>query len=326
MEQQNKQQYSAETEIFKKKEVKTASNAVAFALLGLFAIMFFWANIYLKITYWIGIPADRALKISEDPFISQAIQIVVSCLMLFVPFCAVARQQMCKITETASLRPAKRGYTVPFIAIGIGFCLFASMAADIVSGIFRNLGIIFPTVQTELPGGINGFFLMVISSAVVPALAEEFAIRGIVLGILRRYGEGFSIIASSVVFGLMHANAIQIPFAFLVGILLAFVTVKSGSLWPAILIHFVNNFISVVFSYLSELLPSGVINIGYIIIMALSMIVTITAAVVVGGRKDLFTLEKTGEIGAGRAIKWFISSPVVIIAAVISVVISFFAR
>ncbi len=85
--------------------------------------------------------------------------------------------------------------------------------------------------------------------AAIPALVEELAFRGIALGVLRKYGDRFAVIASSVLFGLLHGNLIQIPFAFCVGLIMAYTVVRTGNIVPAIIIHFINNAMSCLLSY-----------------------------------------------------------------------------
>ena len=86
---------------------------------------------------------------------------------------------------------------------------------------FESFGFNYEVSQTESPDGILGFMLTFIAIAVVPPLVEEFACRGLILGSLQKFGNGFAIVCSAILFGLMHGNFRQIPFAFLIGIGLA---------------------------------------------------------------------------------------------------------
>lgn len=70
---------------------------------------------------------------------------------------------------------------------------------------------------------------------------EELIFRGVLLEGLRKYGNLFGIIMSSVLFGLMHQNIIQFIPSACVGIVWGYIAVKSGSLIPSILIHMLNN-------------------------------------------------------------------------------------
>lgn len=73
-------------------------------------------------------------------------------------------------------------------------------------------------------------------------LGEEILFRGFLLtAFLRRYTPGKAIFYSALLFGLIHLNPWQVPIAFGMGLLFGWLTVKTGSIWPAVLVHFVNN-------------------------------------------------------------------------------------
>ena len=45
------------------------------------------------------------------------------------------------------------------------------------------------------------FAALIMAFSAVPAFAEEFAFRGIVMGVLKKYGRAFALICSSIMFG-----------------------------------------------------------------------------------------------------------------------------
>lgn len=79
---------------------------------------------------------------------------------------------------------------------------------------------------------------------------EELIFRGVLLEGLRKYGNLFGIVMSSVLFGLMHQNIIQCIPAMCIGFVFAVMTVKSGSLIPAIFAHILNNSLSAMLNIL----------------------------------------------------------------------------
>lgn len=86
-------------------------------------------------------------------------------------------------------------------------------------------------------------------------VAEELLFRGLLLRLLRPYGKQAAILVSALLFGLFHGNIIQIPFAFLVGLVLGYVTVEYSIVW-AMVLHIINNFVlSDLMGRLAELLP-----------------------------------------------------------------------
>ena len=72
------------------------------------------------------------------------------------------------------------------------------------------------------------------------------------MGTLRRFGDAFAIITSAIVFGAMHGNIVQVPFAFILGLVFAYVDCKTNSILPSIIIHFINNFYAVILDVLQN--------------------------------------------------------------------------
>ncbi|PLQ01744.1 CPBP family intramembrane glutamic endopeptidase [Cupriavidus pauculus] len=86
----------------------------------------------------------------------------------------------------------------------------------------------------SMAGGLGNW---VLSCAIAP-MVEEMFFRGIILrGMLKRYATTDAIVYSAFVFGLMHLNVYQFVIAFAVGILAAAFYVRTGSLWPGIVLH-----------------------------------------------------------------------------------------
>jgi sodium transport system permease protein len=78
--------------------------------------------------------------------------------------------------------------------------------------------------------------------AIVPAFCEEIAFRGFVLSGLRHIGNKWrAIIISALFFGFAHGILQQAIFASLVGTIIAFLAVQSGSLLPGIIFHAIHN-------------------------------------------------------------------------------------
>ncbi len=81
---------------------------------------------------------------------------------------------------------------------------------------------------------------MVLYVAVVAPVVEELLFRGAVLRSFQPFGKRFAIVFSALLFGLFHGNLVQIPFAFLTGLVLGYTAVEYSIAW-AMLLHFINN-------------------------------------------------------------------------------------
>lgn len=180
---------------------------------------------------------------------NSGFMIVITVFALFGPFCfAYSSLKNKKILgELLFGVPNDKKDTLLLIPIAIMICIIGSIFTSLVSvAVDSFFGIEFTLPEdTSDYQTIQGILVSAFATAVVPAFVEEFAIRGVVMQSLRKYGDKFAIIMSSFVFALMHGNMVQIPFAFIAGIALGYVAIKTNSLWPGIIIHFINNSMAV---------------------------------------------------------------------------------
>ncbi|MEX1230177.1 MAG: ABC transporter permease subunit/CPBP intramembrane protease [Planctomycetaceae bacterium] len=101
-------------------------------------------------------------------------------------------------------------------------------------------------------------WLALLAFAVTPALCEEIAFRGFILSGFNRTGRtGLAIALSSLTFGLMHMIPQQVFNAMLLGLVLGLLTVRSGSILPAMIFHFLFNGLEVVKSRYGEAIASS---------------------------------------------------------------------
>jgi sodium transport system permease protein len=83
-------------------------------------------------------------------------------------------------------------------------------------------------------------FLLVF--VLMPAICEELAFRGFILkGLQARLAPWPAILVSSVLFALYHMNVFQVVPAFVLGVVLGLLAVKSGSVVPSVLFHLLHN-------------------------------------------------------------------------------------
>ena len=303
-----------------KKGIRKAANTMSVALLALIGISLLWGTVFMYLMMSLGFSYESINKIIEDPAVLQVMQIFLSSFMFTVPFIACYKFANYRISDLVSFKKPKKGIALPLFLMGLGFCSFANVAISYAGYIFESFGINYDVDYGDNPEGFFGFMLTFISTAIVPALVEEFACRGLMLGSLKKYGEGFSILASSILFGIMHGNFEQMPFAFLVGLILGFVAVKSGSLQIAILIHSANNFVSVFFDYFMNDLTRQSQNIIYTFYLCISMLLGILGACMLKTKdSDCFSFAPADtESNEKQKNKFYFTTPLIIIYIVIS--------
>jgi membrane protease YdiL (CAAX protease family) len=148
----------------------------------------------------------------------------------------------------------------------LGFNVLGSDARYLGAGLLLQLGLailFLPLSNLLLPEGdsaqevsnaIAGLqttparLIAVLTAVVVAPVTEELTFRGVLIKVVEKRGRRFTIIITSLVFAAFHmlglpgaqflrAAAIVVPTIFIVGVVLAWVTLRTGRLGPAIFIH-----------------------------------------------------------------------------------------
>lgn len=155
-------------------------------------------------------------------------------------------------TTFKQLRFKKISFKTVLISFALGIIAFVINIAvsTVFSGIIGLFGYNQPitgtgsTFEPMFPDWLS-FLIEVISVALLPAICEEFLHRGVLLQGTYKIGVKKAIFISSILFGLVHFNINQFFYAFVLGLLMSLVAIVARSIYPAMIIHFVNNFISI---------------------------------------------------------------------------------
>jgi len=103
---------------------------------------------------------------------------------------------------------------------------------------FRNT----PEVLLNAYTSIIGILYITIAGPI----GEEILFRGIILsGLLKSYSPLKSIAVSSILFGFLHFNIVQSLVTTVLGLMLGFILVKTGSLWVCIISHILYNSLTI---------------------------------------------------------------------------------
>ena len=214
-----------------------------------------------------------------------------------------------------------------FLLVVFGFsgCMTVNFILNLIATFLPiPVGSEIPTAENT---DIYTTMLMQLAVAVAPAICEEIAFRGFVMGSLSDFGDGFAILISSMFFGMMHTGISGILFAFLVGLLLGFIHKISGSLIPSMIVHFLNNAYSVLMIVLLKILDIemlGIISGTFVFTMLLLFVVMLI----------IFCNKKSGllSFSAGECIltkaekaKIIFTNPVLWVFVIFSVIISTFS-
>ena len=311
-----------------KEGIRLLGNALGLAYGAILLISLGWYSLLSLVLKMLGISTAYLDNLLRDPAVSCFLQIILSIAFFILPFSVVMKWGGFKRDELLPFSRPQKGTLLPLTLIGIGAAAFSNIANSISGMILTSFGFPDKYVEPAYPEGAFGLALAFISTAVIPAFVEEFGMRGVCLGAIRRYGDGLAIVVSSILFGLIHANFTQIVFAAIIGFAAGYATVKSGSMWPAIIIHFVNNFISVSVYYVSLWFGINFANIAYLFVLCLNLMLGILGLFLFAKSKNnAFEVEENKTVATFKdKIGWFFSSPIVVICIVLTFIEAIFLR
>lgn len=131
--------------------------------------------------------------------------------------------------------------------------LFIGVGAGLVAFVVKGLAVLAyiqitgdsSTPQTVYAeggsGGVLSLILATLFLGFLTPLGEELLFRGVIANVLLRHGPFFGVVSSALIFAFMHGINIVFPAALVMGLVGAELLRRSGSVWPAVVVHVVFN-------------------------------------------------------------------------------------
>ncbi len=267
------QPYTITPEPAETRQLKKSSTFVAFVLL---AMMF--VDFLLTVASQFGL-LQGVLQWANTHEKVMLLNMIVYVVYLAVPAVAVALIGGYRQSPFASKRVSGGMLGISVVG-GMAIAIFANMVASWLMNWLTMLGVPEPEMPDLLQPTLISLLLNIVSTAVLPALIEEMIFRGYILGALRPHGDGLAIVLSAALFGLFHGNVLQIPFAFILGLVMGYLTVQADSIWPAVLLHFTNNLMSVLLSFFGKCFPGQEAVITTVVFVAVAAVGAVVLTVV----------------------------------------------
>ncbi|MEV0050476.1 type II CAAX endopeptidase family protein [Saccharopolyspora shandongensis] len=131
----------------------------------------------------------------------------------------------------------------------VGFGVLAWVLAAIASLLYQAVADDHQNVQVgyqaAAAGGVVWYLATAVSGFVATPIGEELIFRGVLANALGRYGAWIGVLASATVFALVHGLNPVLPVAFVIGVVNALLLRRTGSVWPGIVVHGVNNALAI---------------------------------------------------------------------------------
>lgn len=214
------------------------------------------ATFLLVVVYFFG--GGAILVAAQSLFPEQMKNAVVENLVMLIPLYGLAVPVFYSVLRGLprdSVQPEKMSGGMLFK--GLCVSLFVMMAGNYVSqlllGILQALmgrTLMNPVVQVASG---NSFWVNLFFIAILAPILEELVFRKLLCDRLLPLGEGYAVVLSAAIFGLIHGNLFQFLYAFLLGLVFGLIYVKTGRIRYTIVYHgILNLFGSVISLWLLE--------------------------------------------------------------------------
>lgn len=184
-----------------------------------------------------GAPLDPALRWAVG---------VISTYGAGLPLAAWCMKRVPAVPGSRSRPALRRGELAEYAAALLGLMDGANLMTLAVQAALGGTG-----------GGETGLStypaaLVVIQTVILAPLAEETLFRGLMLRRLLPFGERPAVALSALCFALAHGSVDQVLYALAGGAVLGYAAVRTGRLWPCVLLHALANAAALVLGQLGS--------------------------------------------------------------------------
>lgn len=221
-----------------KRNNKIVSYSLCSWLLLLVFCMQFVVSLCAK-NLW-AVLSTRSLSRYDYILLTQIFAVALPCLLM----CLYNRSGFRKTFSIKALNFYKL-----WNCIGLGICLQpAAILLNIPLQKFMDGG----GAIVAAPSSMNDVVTMILFICLVPAVCEEFLLRGMVLTSVKRKGYAFSIIVTTLMFVLLHGDASSALGHAVLGAAATFAVLNTNSVFAGVLVHFSFNFSGIMIDYITN--------------------------------------------------------------------------
>ncbi len=181
---------------------------------------------------------------------------------------------------------------------------------------------------SSLPLPLDNFgwcLLAILLVAVLPAICEELIFRGVVLqGLRKNFSDVTAILLSALMFALMHGSLEQLVYPFIMGAILGWICLRTGSIWGSAIVHFINNALVVILAY-CDVNILNFVNVWWFYLLAIGLLI-LTGVIIFLLDKFYFKRKNQNEIEKDRIKHYSIFVIVGIVIGVILLIVSIITK
>lgn len=191
----------------------------------------------------VGVVVGVVSVFSESDLILSIGIIIANLLAYLVVFKMILNRMEIKKSELFNSNYLTPKMLITFTVMMLGFVIISSQIDIFINRLLPMsqflVDLFNDTANSEY------FVISIITLIVIPVIFEELMFRGFILkGLIKNYSPKTAIIVSALLFGLIHLNPWQFVTAFLLGLIFAWIALKTKSIIFPMLGHLINNLIA----------------------------------------------------------------------------------
>ncbi|GAA4887198.1 CPBP family intramembrane glutamic endopeptidase [Streptomonospora salina] len=181
------------------------------------------------------------LPLVENVAIQGVVGLFVSGAMGLIAF-AVAAVVRIRGLAAFGVRRAKPHHILVAALLGLVAYLLGTVTAIVYMTVSGDVQNVQTSYQAAADAGWWSLALVFVAGATITPLGEEAFFRGVLANaVFARYRAWIAVLVSAAIFAVAHGINPVLPVAFVVGVLTALLFRWSGSIWPGVVLHGVNN-------------------------------------------------------------------------------------
>ncbi len=174
------------------------------------------------------------------PKMDGLMTIAIYLVIYFIPMWFYIKRHRYKQRVALRLKGVHPKYWLFIVLFGLSICLICSLINLGTGALFKAVfHVSYQNSIVDLSGQSTSALIFTV--VLLPAMAEEFLLRGLVQGEYEKYGATIGVLLTSLIFALFHTNPMHIPSLFVAGVCYGVLTLMFKSVWPAFFAHAINN-------------------------------------------------------------------------------------
>ena len=161
-------------------------------------------------------------------------------------------------------------YVLFAIIFAVGMFLGLGFANSLIASVFVDVNEHSSGSTLPLDSLIN-YLIFIVFYAIIPAIEEEVFFRGLLYENLEHSNKVGTVLFLAFAFSVYHSSIHQTVYQFVYGLGLTILVIKSGSIIPSMIAHFINNFAVLTLEYFK--IPLNLFNPTVIIIGVILLII-----------------------------------------------------